>query len=294
MKTREGSIDIEDGELDLKLSMECGQTFLWNKLSGKPLHEDTPCKKFYKVLKDNIVILWQDSGKLYYRGSVGKKKIIDLLNLDVDLKKVEKMVSMDHTIVKAFQKFRGLRILNDEFFPCLISYIISAQTQIPRIKFIVDILSERYGSCLNFGDNIYNKFPTPLELSKATLGELKEIGLGYRAKYVKTATDQIVNSDIDEEYLKNLSYPEAKGELKKLMGVGDKVADCVLLFSLGFDQSYPLDTWGKKVIREVYPDFYDTRYWKVSENMRNYFGKYAGWAHEYLFHWARENREIFG
>ncbi|MCJ7450697.1 MAG: 8-oxoguanine DNA glycosylase [Candidatus Nanohaloarchaeota archaeon QJJ-9] len=288
----EGVIELPEGELDLKLSMECGQTFVWNKWSGKPLYEDTSCRKFYKVHGEDLVLLWQEGTDLYYRGTMEEEEIYNLLNLDVSMEELEEELSRDEIIEEAFEDFRGLRILNDEFFPTLISYIISAQMQIPRIKRMVNRIAEKWGSTVAYENQEFNRFPTPEELAQASEEELRDLGMGYRASYVKETTEQVLDGEVDPSKVRDMSYPEAQEELKKLTGVGDKVADCVLLFSLGFHDSYPLDTWGKKVIGEVYPEFEDSRYWKVAEDMREYFGEYAGWAHEYLFHWGRENREI--
>lgn len=286
-----GKISLEEGEIDLKMSMECGQTFLWNKISGVPLYKESSCKKFYKVFGDDIVVLWQEGTDVKYKGTAGEEKVREFLNLDISLANLRENTRDDEILKKSLREFEGLRVLNDEFFPCLISYIISAQMRIPRIKKLVDSIAERWGGEIEFEGQTFQKFPTPEQLSEATVEDLEDLGLGYRAKYVRKTTDQILNGKISPESLKEMEYPEAKKELKKLMGVGNKVADCVLLFSLGFHESYPLDTWGKKIVDNLYPHYHDTRYWKISENMRDYFGEFAGWYHEYLFHWARENRE---
>jgi len=133
------------------------------------------------------------------------------------------------------------------------------------------------------------RFPTPEELSEATEDELRELGVGYRAKYIVESVKIIQETDFNHEDIKNMEYSEAREEMKRLYGVGDKVADCVLLFSLGFIEAAPIDTWGYKVLESHYPDLHTDDYDQLSENLREYFGEKAGYAQEYLFHAVRND-----
>ncbi|MFP4115735.1 MAG: DNA-3-methyladenine glycosylase family protein [Candidatus Aenigmatarchaeota archaeon] len=262
---------------DLQKTLECGQTFFW--------HRDG--EKYYTIRNGGLLKVWQEDDKLFYENYGNRIDPAEVLRIGDPLEEICEEISKDNFVSQAIQENRGLRIINDEFFHCLISFITSAQMQIPRIKEIQDQLAERHGKNLELEGEIYHQFPEPQRLSKVPLEELKDLGLGYRADYVKRTSEMVAENEIRTENIKKMKYEEAKQELMKLQGVGDKVADCVLLFSLDFLQAFPIDTWMWKVIQEKYPELNGRNYDETSEKMRDYFGRYAGYAHEYLFHYGR-------
>jgi len=274
------AIDLKDKPLDLKKTLECGQTFSWRK------EEDDGRTKYYTARNGGVLKIWQEGEKLYfdnYGEGVDPRKV---LRLDDSLEEIYKTLKKDEFMERSVAVNHGLRIVRDDFFPCLIAYITSSQMQIPRIKRVQRDISEKYGKPIVF-DEEYYRFPGPEELAMVPEEDLRSLSIGYRAGYIKRTAEMVRDGVVNKEELGSMGYEDAREELKRLSGVGNKVADCVLLFSLDFMEAFPVDTWIKKVIRKKYPELYSKNYEKLSENMRSYFGKYAGYAQEYLFHYGR-------
>lgn len=180
----------------------------------------------------------------------------------------------------------GMRILNQQPFETLISFIISANNNLKRIRGIVEKLCALCGEPFEQEGKTWRRFPEPEALAAVTTGELAACGCGYRAPYIKEAA-RMVAEGFSLEALRTLSYETAKKELQRLSGVGPKVADCVLLFSLGFYGAFPADVWIKRVMREHYGFEGNDR--QIYEFARERFGECAGIAQQYLFFWQREN-----
>ena len=180
----------------------------------------------------------------------------------------------------------GLRILNQQPFETLITFIVSANNNVKRIRGIIDRLCRLCGEPFTFEGKTWHRFPEPAALARLSEGDLKECGSGYRAPYLKGAA-KMVAEGFSLEALRALPYGEAKRELQALPGVGPKVADCVLLFSLGFYDAFPADVWIKRVMREHYGFVGSDK--AIYEFARDKFGEYAGIAQQYLFFWQREN-----
>jgi N-glycosylase/DNA lyase len=273
---------IHAPKFNLELTLTCGQTFCWHRIEGD-LYGDGG-NKFYTFRKDEPIIAQQDGDTVTVETSLPKQEVEKALGLDKDLEKVFSTFPDDEKLQYAMEELKGLRIVQDEFFPCLISYLCSPQMRIPRIKQMHNKLAENYGEVVEVDGEELLKFPTLEQLSQASEEDLRELGLGYRAKYVKNSVEILQ----EEGLAVSDDYEVAREDLKRLYGVGDKVADCVLLFSLGFYEAYPLDTWALKVLKKDYPGLYSEDYGEASENLRNYFGPYSGYAQEYLFHAARK------
>jgi N-glycosylase/DNA lyase len=292
-----GVIELGEGELDLDKTMQCGQTFCWNKVSGAPLYDDsgpsnTP-EKYYSTVGGEIVILWQDGNELHYEATGDPTRDIEgLLRLHEPLEDVLNAIAKDDVMQEAVEQHRGIRLVQDDFVPCLISYLCSPQQRIPKIKEMFNDIVDKYGSEVEHDDRTFTQFPSLYELSNVSERELRRMGLGYRAKYVKSAIRHLIKGKVTEEELREMDYDEAHEEIQQINGVGDKVADCVLLFSLGKMAAFPLDTWAKQAIEEHYPDHHHDDYHKTAEKMREYFGRdYAGYAQEYLFHHIRDQED---
>jgi len=163
-------------------------------------------------------------------------------------------------------------------------------------------LSRKFGETIRYDGYYFYMFPTPEKLARANAAELKDCGLGYRARYVLETAKRVHKSRFDFEHLKHLPYEKAKKELLNFSGVGLKVADCVSLFSLEKFEAFPVDVWVKRAILKYYPNYFikefiekisrknslnNTEYEQLSLFGRNYFGKYAGYAQEYLYHYER-------
>lgn len=197
--------------------------------------------------------------------------------LDDDLDYILSSVDRDSHIHRAITALHGLRIIRQDPWECLISFILSSFNNVPRIKLMVEALSREFGEPFDHG----YAFPTPESLSRASLPQLRRCGLGYRDKYV-LETARIIHSEYDLSELKSLPYEEARELLMKLPGVGSKVADCVLLFSLDKLESFPCDTNIQKCMTTYYGVVKD-----FNQFGREYFGEYAGYANHYLFHYYR-------
>ena len=194
---------------------------------------------------------------------------------------------------------KGIRILNQDPFEMLISYIISAANNIPRISKTIENISRECGKKISLsidenkkltGNNeakVYYLFPSPKELSKCTMEKLRECNLGFRDKYVYGAAKQVADKKIELNIIMLKEYKEAKKELMLIDGVGSKVADCILLFSMKKTEAFPVDTWIIKIMNEVYVETKNLK--KINEYAFNKWKEYAGIAQQYLFYYKREN-----
>lgn len=293
----QGVIELSPGELDLVKTMQCGQTFCWNTVSGTPLYDADATNRFYTTVDNEILIVWQEDrgGDLYYEATGELDTSVEsLFRLHEPLQdEVLPQISKDDVMEEAVNQHQGIRIIQDEFLPCLISYLCSPQMRIPRIKELVNSIMEEYGATMEYKGHQLQRFPSLYELSNISERKLRRMKLGYRSKYVESAVNTLIKGDINQDQLQDMDYRTAHNELKELHGVGDKVADCVLLFSLGFTEAFPLDTWAQQAIQSYYPEHHvEDDYHATAENMRNYFGAdYAGYAQEYLFHHVRSQEQ---
>lgn len=281
---KEFSLDAEN--FDLESTMTCGQTFCWHRVSGK-LYEDG--KPHFYTFRDGkpLIVEQKDSGEIIAKTKLEKSEVEEALGLHKNLEDVFSTFPEDENLSTAREELWGLRIIQDEFFPCLISYLCSPQMRIPRIKKMHNEMAQEFGEVREINGVEMRRFPTLEELSKASEDQLRDLGVGYRAKYIVESV-KILQEDFDVQKFEDLNYEESREYMKELYGVGDKVADCVLLFSLGFHEAYPIDTWAQKALEKNYPELHTDDYSDTSRNMRDYFGKHAGYAQEYLFHAARE------
>lgn len=274
-------------KIDLELTLTCGQTFCWNRFEGELYGEGG--NRFYSFRKGKPIILEQKDDRIDAKTSLPKEEVEKALDLETDLQQVFSGFPETEALEKAKSELWGLRIINDEFFPCLISYLCSPQMRIPRIKQMHDDIAREFGETLEVEGEKLHRFPKPGELAEASEKELRDLGVGYRAEYIEKSTQMISNGDYQHEEISDLQYEDAREHIKQLHGVGDKVADCVLLFSKGYHEAYPIDTWAQKCIKQHYPELHDQNYDTTSENVRKHFGKKAGYAQEYLFHAARKD-----
>lgn len=260
----------------------CGQCFRWEAepdgsytgiAFSKPVN--ISCSDGIAVIKNITLSEYENQWKHY-------------LDLDTDYSKIKKAVSHDDSVRKAIDFGWGIRILNQEIFECLISFIISTQNAIPRIKKIVAALSQMYGEKKEFDNRVYYAFPTAEQLSDITEADLAPLRAGYRAAYIVDAVQKVKSGEVDICSLSSMSYQDAKNELMKIKGVGPKVADCVLLFSSGKKEAFPIDVWVKRTVQTLYLDNKATTK-QIERFASEYFGAYAGVAQQYLFYYSREN-----
>lgn len=285
---REGVMTVPEHELDLEATVSVGQTFAWYRLNGEHLYTGES-DWVYTTRDGDVLMLRQDGDELHWRATGGmESEIEDRFRLHESLEEFRSaMEGHDVLLDEALDRYPGLRILNDDFFPCLISYLLSVQMRIPRIKDMYDTLAREYGETLQVDGNELLQFPTVEQLAAVSEDELRELGVGYRAKYIDRTTDQLIEGVVDPAELRGLPYREAHDRITELYGVGDKVGDCVLLFSCDQLQAFPIDTWIRQAIEQHYPEKHSDDYHAVGDRFREYFGEHVGYAQEYLFHHIR-------
>jgi len=285
---------------NLKHTLECGQAFRWEKLGDWS----------YGVVKGKVVKIRQVDDKLQFQSFPGKVDadfIQNYFRLDDNLPLILSEINKDEHVREAIRHFYGLRIIRQEPWECLISYICATYKNIPAIKEMIHNLCKQFGRKIAFGRYGFYTFPKPSDLAETSLEDMRKCKLGFRAERVLETSKIIDSGELDLEALGQVDYEKAKLELLRLPGVGNKVADCVLLFSLDRLEAFPVDVWMKRIILGFYPKFFnqsfvaniskkgsltDHDYRSLSSFGKKYFGLYAGYAQEYLFHWKRLERAL--
>jgi N-glycosylase/DNA lyase len=284
-------VKLDAVPFNLDVTLCCGQVFRWEKKGDW----------WYGVAGDRAFKVRQVNAELEF-ANIDAKFVENYFGLDDDLQKISAEISRDEHVRKALQAFWGLRIVRQEPWECLASYICATYKSIAAIKNMLLKLSKKLGERIKLDGCNYYTFPTPEKLAKAGDSDLRECGLGYRAKYMLETSKKIVEEDFDLEGLRKTPYHKARRQLCDFLGVGLKVADCVLLFSLGKREAFPVDVWVKRVILRHYSahfskEFIDKlsshgslsngEYERLNAFGRDYFGEYAGYAQEYLYHYER-------
>ena len=269
---------------DLDCTLSCGQLFRWEK------HGDW----WEGVVGGNLVQVRQNGSRLEYRG-FEETGIRSYFQLDLDLEGVLASIDRDPLIHRAILEHRGLRLVSQDPWECLISYLCAQNANIPRIRKMVADLSAALGK--EIGGSHFT-FPSAEILAACTTRDLEICRLGYRAPYLIGAARRVVAHPGWSEYIANLPYPEACRELRAFPGVGPKVADCVLLFGFQKFEAFPVDVWIRRVVRRYY--LKDAcagspgscrEYEFIRRFGQDYFGEYAGYAQEYLFAAHRGSKE---
>ncbi len=252
----------------------CGQCFRWEK---------DPDGTFYGVVANHAVKMYYHDPKTIYVESSNPDLVYwsHYLNFSNDYNFIEEKLQKDEKLRPCIEAGRGIRILRQDLWETIVSFIISANNNIPRIKKIISSLCESFGDKIEFDGRIFYGFPTAERLASLNLEDLKHIRAGFRDKYILDAAKKVSNGEINLDELQKMSDSEAKKVLMKISGVGNKVADCILLFALGRYRTFPQDVWIKRILNEVYgveeksiPDF-------VEKN----FGNYGGIAQQYLYYY---------
>ena len=280
---KEGSLKIENvRDFNLTHVFECGQCFRWTKQDNGSYNGIVNCRAVNVNFYD---------GNLYISNAT-EQDFIDIwyeyFDLGTDYSKIKAILEKDDIMKEAIKTGYGIRLLRQDFWEIIISFIISANNRIPRIMKTVDSLSALRGNCIETDNSLYS-FPEISELAKATLEEIGQCKAGFRCKYIHK-TSQIMNENtISREKLLEMDTEMARKELMKLPGVGPKVADCILLFSgLKYDV-FPTDVWVKRVMEELYLKK-DSSLKDIQKFAKNHFGELTGYAQQYLFYHARLNR----
>ena len=301
-----GVISIGDlaGPFDLQATVESGQSYLWSRLDGKMYTTDDAHggQAWYETVvppldgvsdEQAVVRIRQVDGRIEWESTTDAVPILThLLRLDDDLTEITADAPDEPLFNRAFEQYHGLRLVRDPPFACLISFICSAQMRVSRIHGMQQRLAAEYGKSVEFDGRTYQAFPTPEALAARTEAELRDLSLGYRAPYVQRTAEMVADDEADPTAAVGREYEAAREYLTQFVGVGDKVADCVLLFSLGYLEAIPLDTWIRTAIEEYYPDCEQGNYTDTSRAIRGRFGgEYAGYVQTYVFNYLRNGGE---
>lgn len=269
-------------DYDLGSTLSSGQAFRWR------LHE----QGWESVVGNRWVRLEERQGVV----SARTEEIVSdwewlttYLQLDVDLAKVVAAFPVDEPMRASVSACRGLRLLQQEPWECLASFILSSTKQIVQIQQIVELLCVRYGERVSVpaGRSAIYAFPTAERLSLCTEAELRESKMGFRAKYLLAAAQAVASGRLNLESLRKMSCNEVREKLMELPGVGRKIADCVLLFAYGFQEAFPVDVWVLKALQQLYFPKRRASAKQLARFTATYFGPYSGYAQQYLFHYMR-------
>lgn len=270
-------------DFDLAQTLECGQCFHFVKLDendyvltakGRLLHvsQQADTVTFYDTEEDEYVNVWKD----YF-------------DMDRDYSEIKnKLLEKDDKLKDAIESMWGVRILNQDFFETLISFIISQNKQIPHIKKIVADISAKFGTYKGtYGGADMYTFPTLEQLANASEEDFKELKTGFRAPYIMDAIRRNMAGQFDINELKSMDYDSCIKELMTIKGVGEKVANCVSLFGLGKKEAFPVDVWIKRIMETMYFDGVDTPKDKIAAFAKEQFGELGGFAQQYLFYYGK-------
>ena len=260
-------------DLDLKETLDCGQCFRWKENADG---------SFSGVVRGRAATAVTKGGSLILDGADEDDRDMwfGYFDLGLDYGEVRRRLSAIHPVMAEAARFApGIRILNQEPFEALISFIISQNNNIKRISGIVERLCEGFGEPI--GEGLY-RFPTAERLAALEPDELAPIRAGFRHRYIVDAARRVNSGEIDLEALRETPYEDAKAELMKITGVGVKVADCALLYGLHRLDGFPLDVWMKRAMAALFDGMEPSA-----------FGEYAGIAQQYIFHYSRMNPQLF-
>lgn len=266
---------------------DCGQCFRWN---------EEPDGSYTGIFGHNVLNVKEEKDIVITGICDGNIEDIckNYFDLDRNYEEIKETLSLiDDNMKESIKYGKGIRILNQDLWEMIISFIISANNNIPRIKGIIERMSAKYGQEIKFRGTSYYTFPTIDELSQASVKDLKDLGLGFRDRYVYETTKKIKEGKINLENLKQEPTNEVRKQLLTLTGVGPKVADCIMLFSTlkRFDV-FPVDVWVRRVMNDLYihnEDETKVNKKQIQEIARDKFGALEGIAQQYLFYWKRES-----
>ena len=274
---------------ELKDIFECGQCFRWNE------QEDG---SYIGIIKNGVIKVEIEDKSIAFTGMCDgnlQEIVEEYFDLNRDYEKIKNQLkNIDEYLKTSIEYGNGIRILNQDLWETIISFIISANNNIPRIKGIIERISQKYGNEIDWNGKTYYTFPTPNQLKDVTVQDFRKLGLGFRDIRLYETTQMILNKEVDLENLrKNPNTQEVRNELLKLSGVGPKVADCILLFSdLKRFDVFPIDVWVRRVMNDLYikeEDENKVSKTKIEKLAEEKFGDLKGLAQQYLFYWRREN-----
>jgi N-glycosylase/DNA lyase len=270
------------------MSINSGQVFLWEKRRDS----------WYGIDGDRVVRLSQLNGHVEFASfpedSSCEQK---MFRLGDDSRLIFSEISRDPFVRKLVKLYPGLRLMRQDPSQCLFSFVCATNTNIPMIRKMLYSMTRKYGRSVRIDGDLFFTFPSATDINRASIDELRTCGVGFRAKAIKAAAGAIASGQLDFDSLKRASYGDAKKALLQIYGIGNKIADCVLLFSLEKLEAFPIDIWITRVLTNQYKHLNKKKfgekittgqYEELSRSAREYFGRYAGYAQQYLYYHVRE------
>jgi len=270
-------------KINLETTINSGQVFLWKKDQNN----------WYGINGQDILRV-NSFGKIK---SFSKQKT-DYFREKDNLEKILKSILKDKITRYAVKKYLGLRLLRQDPFQCFISFIVSSNSNIQKIRLTLENICKIFGEKVSFDNKEFFLFPEPKFLASASIQEIKKCGTGYRSKFIIKASEMVCSDAINFEYLKKCEYFKAKEIIFQVPGVGNKVADCILLFSLDKTEAFPLDRWMIRILEKYYPKIFELgtksitnrQYDILHEKITKYFGPYSGYAQQFLL---KKERDLY-
>lgn len=260
---------------------ECGQCFRWNRQQDGS-YTGVAMGRVLNVKEENDTVIFTNTNikefnEIWY----------NYFDLGRDYGKIKEELSKDPVLREAIPFGEGIRILKQDVWETILSFITSANNRIPMIKKALEELSQKYGTPIEWQGKTYYKFPTPDQLKGETYDDVKACKTGFRAKYILAASYMVSAGEIDIYNIHNLSTEDARKTLIRFQGIGPKVADCIMLFSMDKYDAFPVDVWVKRVMEHFYLEK-DIPLSKIQTYAKDKFGELAGFAQQYLFYYARD------
>jgi N-glycosylase/DNA lyase len=273
---------------DPVISINSGQVFLWEKHSNS----------WYGIHGDQVVKFTQSDGYVeFYSFPEDKSCDQKMFRLDDDINEIFEEISHDPLVCRLAKAYPGLRLMRQDPHQCLFSFVCATNTNIPMIRRMLYNVARKFGRRTKVDSMEFFTFPSAADINRATIDELRGCALGYRTKAIKAVAEAITSGRLDFDSLKKTSYYDSKKELLQIYGIGNKIADCVLLFSLEKLDAFPIDMWIARALAGHYSWLHKSKfsdkiaphqYEQLSEGARKYFGKYAGYAQQYLYYYMRQ------
>ncbi|MGI0046586.1 MAG: DNA-3-methyladenine glycosylase family protein [Nitrosotalea sp.] len=268
--------------INLNFTINSGQVFLWDKTG------DT----WFGINGDDLLVIREP-----FQIVSSQKHACHFFRQDDNLSKILSDISRDNLVGRAVRQFSGLRLLRQDPFQCYISFICSSNSTIRNIKNMLTRLCKKFGNKVEFENKQFFTFPSVERLANATTRDLLSCGLGFRAKYVRGAAKVVDSGKIEFESLRKSDYKSSLETLKTVQGIGNKISDCILLFSLDKLESFPIDRWTQRILQKYYSKIFDSTHGKsltekkyayLHEKIVEYFGPYAGYSQQFLFKLERD------
>ena len=274
---------IIDQPFDLGSSLESGQAHRWKKVDG--WYSGVVRGEFIQIRQNGEVVEFCSGPS---PEATAAAMLRDYFRLDDDIHAIYSDIGRDSRVAAMVSKYPGLRLLRTEPWECLVAFICSANNNIARIHQLMERMSDEFGNPILLNGQTRHTFPSPADLGEAGEAELRRLGLGFRAPYVDQAARAVLAGELDLPALVRAPYPEAKAALMEIKGIGSKIADCIAVFSLDKLEAFPIDVWIRRALSEWYFPGQKTPPDRVLLVWaQEHFGRYGGYAQQYLFHGQR-------